>query len=51
MYLHLHPVAKTMAPYLLLSGKIFDDMGFPISCKKFPANNYWEVELSLTEST
>lgn len=49
MYISHHSVAKTMAPYLLLSGKILDDMGFPISCKKFPVNNYWEVEISLTE--
>jgi hypothetical protein len=38
-----------MAPFLLWSGKILDDMGFPVSCVKNPSNAFWEVKLSLTE--
>lgn len=41
--------SKEMAPYLILSGKILDDMGFPISCLKMPANAFWEVELTVSE--
>jgi hypothetical protein len=43
MYISSDIVSKEMAPYLILSGKILDDMGFPITCLKMPANNYWEV--------
>ena len=37
-----------MAPFAVWSGKMLDDMGFPISCLKNPSNAFWEVEVGVT---
>lgn len=38
---------KEMAPYAVWSGKMLDDMGFPISCLKDSSNAFWEVEVGV----
>jgi hypothetical protein len=38
---------KEMAPFAVWSGKMLDDMGFPISCLKNPSNAFWEVEVGV----
>lgn len=45
MYFTFYAVARQVSRYVLLSGKMVDDLGFPQSCVKDKLNAYFTAEV------